>query len=165
MRLRLAYFLAWGIATTVVAGASWLGVRAVLTAPQQTRSGSASLPTRAAPPPVAPAATTARTGSRLPSVAPAAGAPAAPGWTAVPNGRGGTAFRRTFRTTGGDVSVWCEPGSARVQEAVPKAGYTVDVTRLAVDAVQVSFVHERQASRLLVRWWDAPYAELTESVG
>ena len=82
------------------------------------------------------------------------------------NGAGGTAFRRTLRTTGGDVTVWVEPGTARVQDTAPRDGYEVEIRRLSDEAVEVAFVKGRTISRVSFRWWSsAPYAEVAESVG
>ncbi len=163
VRQRLAYLLAWLAATAVTAGVSWLGIRSVLSAANPQRSVSltasdaswAAPPTTQGPPPRSsgPAAT--------PSVRPSA----TDTWTPVANGRGGTAYRRTFRMAGGEAAVWCEDRSVRVLAATPKPGFLVNVTRLGEDGVQVSFTQQRRASRLLVRWWDGPYAEVTESVG
>ncbi|WP_203898157.1 hypothetical protein [Virgisporangium aliadipatigenens] len=102
-------------------------------------------------------------GTRPPGVTPPAPNPS---WSPVSNGAGGTAFRRTFRTLGGDVAVWVEPGTARVQETVPKDGYQVEIRRLSDEAVEVTFVNDRTISRVSFRWWStAPYAEVAESVG
>ena len=46
----------------------------------------------------------------------------------------------------------------------PRPTYNVETTRIAQDAVMVTFTADRKLSRLLVRWLDGPYAEVTESV-
>src|SRR6266487_3097261 len=60
------------------------------------------------------------------------------------------------------------PGSAtgapQPAETWTKDGDTFNVTRYAPDSVMVSFFGNRQTSRVWVRWWDGPYAEVTESV-
>jgi hypothetical protein len=150
---RVVYVLAWALATIVTAGVSWLGIRSVLSAAIPQRTVPRSVVTQKLITPTNPAP------QRSPSP------PAAGTWTPVANGRGGTVYRRTIHTVGGDVAVWCEPGVVRVLETVPKAGYAVNVTRLSEESVQVAFTKDRLLSRVLVRWWDGPYAEVTESIG
>jgi len=152
VRLKLGYLLAWAVATTVVAGVAWLGVRQVLTAPVRTRP-AINVATQSARPSQAPA-----------PPGPALAAASTANWTSVSNGRGATAYRRVIRTNGGEASVWAEPGEARVLATTPKAGYTVNIKRLAGDWVEVTFSRGRQVSRVVVRWWDAPYAEVSESL-
>jgi hypothetical protein len=157
---RLVFVVAWILATAVTAGVSWLGIRSALTAavPQHTVPLSGAELREIASPTVQPPA------ARTP--APATSVGVSELWAAVANGRGGTAYRRTFRTDGGEVAVWCEPGSVRILASTPKAGFRVNVTRTAEDSAQVSFTRDRTAYRVLVRWWNgAPYAELTQSAG
>jgi hypothetical protein len=161
VRLRLAYLLAWTVATALVAGVSLVSVWSVLAVRERMRPASADVADRAVPAGVAP---TPRRSTKPAPTRPASPAAPGPSWTSVPNGRGGTAYRRSFRTNGGDMAVYVEPGVARVLETSPKAGYAVNIKRLGDDAVEVSFTRDRQLSRILVRWLDAPYAELTESV-
>jgi hypothetical protein len=150
---RLVYVLAWAIATIVTAAVSWLGLSSVLTAAAQERTGSRSIANdRLVTPTKAPA-------QRASSL------PAAANWTQVADGRGVLVYRRTIHTTGGDVAVWCEPDAVRVLETTPKPGYAINVTRTNETEVNVSFTKDRLASRVLVRWWNGPYAELTESIG
>ena len=40
----------------------------------------------------------------------------------------------------------------------------MNIKRLGDDAVEVSFTRDRHAYRVLAKWLDGPYAELTESV-
>jgi hypothetical protein len=158
VRLRVAYLLAWALATTIVAGASWLSIHSILSAPTQTRNAYNSVPGYVNVP-----SSPRPSSSRTPGVT----APAPnPSWSPVSNGAGGTAYRRTIRTVGGDVAVWVEPGTARVQETVPRDGYEVEIRRLSDEAVEVTFVNDRTISRVSFRWWStAPYAEVAESVG
>jgi hypothetical protein len=163
VRRQLVYLLAWVAATAVTAGVSWLGIRSVLSAASPPRSVSlAASDARWVAPPTAPGPTPRPSG---PAATPSARPSPTDSWTPVANGRGGTAYRHTFRLAGGEVAVWCEDRSVRVLAATPKPGFVVNVTRLGEDGVQVSFTQQRRASRVLVRWWDGPYAEVTESVG
>jgi hypothetical protein len=73
-------------------------------------------------------------------------------------------FKRTFHTVGGDVDFFTTSGAVQVASSTPKPGYTVNVTRYAGDSVMVSFFGNRKTSRVWVRWWNGPYAEITESV-
>jgi hypothetical protein len=148
VRRRLVYVLAWAVATALTAGVSWLGLSTVLSAaaPQRTVPRSVANETLVTP--------TKATGRPLVN----------PSWTQTSNGHGGLVYRRTITTKGGDVAVWCEPDTVRILETVPKPGYAVNVTRISETVVEVSFTKDRLASRVLVRWWDGPYAEVSESV-
>jgi hypothetical protein len=159
VRMRLAYLLAWTVATALVAGVSLVSVWSVLTVRDRARPASTDVAERAAPAGVAPMPRHTGKASQ-PGTRPAPG----PSWTSVPNGRGDTAYRRTFRTNGGDVTGYVEPGIARILSTTPKAGFVVNIKRYGDDIVEVSFAKERQVSRVLIRWLDGPYAELTESV-
>jgi hypothetical protein len=85
-------------------------------------------------------------------------------WTPAADQRGGTAYRRTIRTAGGDAVISCAKNSVQVVSLSPRDGYTVNVTRYASDSVQVSFLSDRKTSRVWGRWWDGPYAEVSESL-
>jgi hypothetical protein len=158
---RLAYLVAWAVAATVTVSISWLGIRSVL---------AAAAPTRTVP----------LSAVGLRKVAPLTGQPAPPGQSNAPaNGssqsgpspsptetwtQDGETFKRTFRTVGGDVAFFTGKDQVQVASSSPKTGYTVNVTRYAGDSVMVSFFGNRQTSRVWVRWWNGPYAEVTESV-
>ena len=80
-------------------------------------------------------------------------------WTQV----GDDTFKRTFHLVGGDVTT--RVSRDRIQlTPTPRPAYNVETTRIAQDAVMVTFTADRKLSRLLVRWLDGPYAEVTESV-
>jgi hypothetical protein len=149
---RLVYLLAWAIATVVTAAVSWLGLSSVLTAAAQQRTVPRSVANERL--------VTATNAPAQRSSSP----PVSGNWTQVANGRGGLAYRRTIKTTGGDVAVSCEPDAVRVLETIAKPGYAINVTRTSETEVSVSFTKDRLASRVLVLWWNGPYAELTESV-
>ena len=83
---------------------------------------------------------------------------------AVPDGHGNTAYKRTFRLKGGDVTMVCGPVETRVSTVQPRRGYMVEQTRDGPRTVRVSFVSARHTSRLYTAWRDGPYAEVTESV-
>jgi hypothetical protein len=135
-----------------------LSIRSILSVPTPTRNAANSVPGYVNVP-----SSPRPSGSRAAAVTPPAPNPS---WTPVTNGSGGTAFRRTFRTLGGDVVVYVEPGTARVQDTVPRDGYEVEIRRLSDEAVEVTFVKDRTISRVSFRWWStAPYAEVAESVG
>jgi hypothetical protein len=160
----LAYLVAWVVLTAVTAGVSWFGIRTVLSAAAPKRTvATANGPGLAdgAEPPGAGGAE--QPGSPAATV-PASRAPApADVWTALPDGRGGTAYRRTFRLSGGDAVIMAEESGVRVLTTAAKPGYSVNVTRSGDGGVQVSFTADRKASRVYVRWWSGPYAEVTES--
>ncbi len=158
---RLAYLLAWAVAASVTVGAAWLGIRSVLVAAAPTRTVPLS------------AVGLRKVAPLTPSPAPNAARPANPGSPGSATGapqpaetwtKDGDTFKRNFRTVGGDVSFFTGNGSVQVASSSPKQGYTVNVTRYAPDSVMVSFFGNRQTSRVWVRWWDGPYAEVTESV-
>lgn len=174
VRRRLAYVVAWAVATSVTAGMAWLGIRSVLVAAAPSPLSAANLrlvaPTSAEPSPADPP-------SEPPSPSPSAAAlpttsatppPHSPTpaetWSPAPDGQGGTGYKRTFHTNGGDVSFWVARGVAQVLSTSPKPGYTVNVNRYDADSVMVSFFDNHKVSRVWARWWNGPYAEISESV-
>jgi hypothetical protein len=169
VRRRLAYLLAWAVATSVTAAVAWLGIRSVLVAAAPSPLSAANLrlvaPTSAEPSPSDPPTPTPSP-SPTPVTTPTLVASPTPSstWTPSPDGQGGTGYKRTFRTIGGDVSFWVARGVAQVLSSSPKPGYTVNVTRYDADSVLVSFFNNHKVSRVWARWWNGPYAEITESV-
>ena len=162
MHRRLAYLLAWAVAATITVGISWLGIRSVLAAAAPTQTVPLSAvqlhgtspqipPNGANPSSIATPPTTG--GSGLDASAQTGS------WT--PDG---SSFKRTFHTLGGDADFLTGAGSVQISSNVPKAGYTAYVTRYGADSVMVSFFGDRKVSRVWVRWWNGPYAEVTESV-
>ena len=168
MPRRLAYFLAWAVATAVTVGIAWLGIRSVLIAAAPTRTAPlsaaelrgiapttpAAAPTSASPspsPPPSPSLITVPSKPPVPSPSET--------WTSYNNG-----YKRAFHLVGGDVVAWTGHDDAQVLSMNPRTGYQVNVTRYANDSVMVSFFSNRRTSRVWVRWWSGPYAEVTESV-
>jgi hypothetical protein len=155
---RLAYLLAWVVASAVTVSIAWLGIRSVL---------AAAAPTRTVP----LSAVGLRKAAPLPGATqpPAVGQsrPAGNGQAAPPNEswvRDGETYKRSFHVVGGDVSFFMTKDQVQVASSVAKPGYTVNLNRYAGDSVMVSFFGDRQTSRVWVRWWNGPYAEVTESV-
>jgi hypothetical protein len=154
---RLAYLVAWAVAATVTVSIAWLGIRSVLAAAAPTRTVPLSAVGLRK---VAPLTGSPLAGGPAQSNAPAQPAPSqTESWT-----QDGETFKRTFRTVGGDVSFFTGKDQVQVASSLPKSGYTVNVTRYGPDSVMVSFFGNRQTSRVWVRWWNGPYAEVTESV-
>jgi pyruvate/2-oxoglutarate dehydrogenase complex dihydrolipoamide acyltransferase (E2) component len=169
---RVGYLLVWTVATIVTVGASWLGIRYTLFAAapsggqpisaadlRQAAPTTAVRTTPAAPKPTPTPAPTTPAAQPSPSASPT-GTP----WVPVPDGHGNTAYKRTFRLVGGDVTMLCGPLETRVLAVQPHRGYTVEQFREGPRTVRVSLVSSRHASRLYTAWRDGPYAELTESV-
>jgi hypothetical protein len=165
---RLVYPIAWAVATAVTVGIAWLGIRSVLVAAAPSRLSplSAADLRKAAPapspaPPPVPSPTlsppTPTTVRPVPTTSET--------WAAVPDGKGGTAFRRTFRTAGGDAVVLSARGAVKIESTKPKAGFTVNTARQSDESVIVSFVGPRKATRVWARWNNGPYAEVTEVTG
>jgi hypothetical protein len=156
---RLAYLLAWAVAATITVSIAWLGIRSVLAAAAPTRTVPLSaVQLRRVAPLVPP--------DSSPSPAPA-GASSRPSGSATPTEswqQDGEGFKRTFHTLGGDVEFFTAKDAVQVASSTPKQGYTVNVTRYGGDSVMVSFFGNRKTSRVWVRWWNGPYAEITESV-
>jgi hypothetical protein len=174
VRRRLAYLVAWAVATTVTAGISWLGIRSVLVAVAPSPLSAADLrlvaPTSAAPEP-SPTPSPTDLPSLTPSAAPSAStSPSRPSpvpvetWAPSPDGKGGTGYKRTFHTIGGDVAFWTAKGVTQVLNSTPRPGYTVNVNRYDAESVMVSFFNNHKVSRVWARWWNGPYAEISESV-
>jgi hypothetical protein len=185
VRSRFVYPIAWAVATALTVGVAWLGIRSVLVAAVPSRISPLSAadlrnaapkpspspapepvpqptptPTVVAPPPTIPPATP-------PANAPATKVAPTPSdsWAPVPDGKGGTAYRRTFRTGGGDAVVLSGPGQVKIESSKPRAGFTVTIARQGDESVIVSFVGPRRSSRVWARWNNGPYAEVTEVTG
>jgi hypothetical protein len=154
---RLAYLLAWAVAATVTVSIAWLGIRSVLVAAAPTRTVPLSAVQLRRFAPVTPSANPASTAN--PSATRAG--PAIPTDTWEKDGDG---FNRTFHAIGGDVDFFTATNVVQVASSSPKPGYTVNVTRYGPDSVMVSFFGNRKTSRVWARWWNGPYAEITESV-
>jgi hypothetical protein len=173
VRRRLAYVIAWTVATAVTVIVAWLGIRSVLVAaaPRRVSPLSAAqlrgIAPHPAPTPSAAAAPTPAVTSVAPPVLTTAAARPTPSdsWAPVADGKGGTAFKRTFRTGGGDVVVVIEKGDVKIPANTPKPGFVVSVNRQGPDSVLVSFIGPRRASRVWARWAGGPYAEVTEVTG
>jgi hypothetical protein len=159
---QLAYLLAWAVAATITVSVAWLGIRSVL---------AAAAPTRTVP---LSAVQLRRVAPLIPPGSPGAQNPSAPtspsASQSVPNSSDGSweqdgqGFKRTFSTIGGGVEFFTAKDAVQVASSTPKPGYTVNVTRYGGDSVMVSFFGNRKTSRVWVRWWNGPYAEITESV-
>jgi len=79
-----------------------------------------------------------------------------------PDGRGGTAYRRTFRMQGGEATIWFARGEIRVLSTQARPGFAVDIERPALDSTTVTFYSSRHRSRVWATWRTGPYAELNE---
>ncbi|MDT4989521.1 MAG: hypothetical protein QOI74_3615 [Micromonosporaceae bacterium] len=166
---RLAYLLAWAMAATVTVSVAGFGIRSALSAAVPTRTVPlSSLQLRRVVPlasPTVPAPAQASPGSPVGSQSigsqsiGSAVASSAETWV-----KDGAGFRRVFHTIGGDVDFFTGTGAVQVVSNTPRPGYTVTVTRYAVDSIMVSFFSNRKTSRVWARWWNGPYAEVTESV-
>jgi hypothetical protein len=156
---RLAYLLAWAMAAAVTVSVAGFGIRSVLGAAVPTRTVPlSSLQLRRAAPLASPTVPAPESPVGSQSIGSAvASSPGA--WT-----KEGAGFSRVFHTIGGDVDVFTGTGAVQVVSNTPRPGYTVTVTRYAVDSVMVSFFSNRKTSRVWIRWWNGPYAEVTESV-
>jgi hypothetical protein len=164
---RLVYPFAWAVATAVTVGIAWLGIRSVLVAAAPNHISpisaadlrkAAPVPTPAPPPTPTPSPTPPPPTSTKPPSGPDA-------WVPVADPSGGPAFRRTFRTAGGDVVVLSTPRGVKIETTRPKTGYTVTTARQSDASVIVSFIGQRRASRVWARWNNGPYAEVTEVTG
>lgn len=169
MRRRLGYLLVWTVATAVTVTASWLGIRSALvaTAVSPVEPLSAAKLRRAVPTTPAASASprpSATSPGPLTSVSPGASPSAAERWIAQPDGHAATAYRRTFRLTGGTVTIVVGPHETKVLDTQAQPGYTVQQAPAGPLAVQVSFISPQHTSRVYASWRDAPYAEITESV-
>src|SRR5262245_48046255 len=132
---RLVYPIAWAVATAVTVGIAWLGIRSVLVAAAPSRiSPLSAADLRKAAPVPSPAPAPKPTLSPTPSPpAPSLSGPDA--WVAFADGHGGTAYRRTFRTGGGDVVVVSAPHGVKIETTRPKVGFTVNTARQSDESV------------------------------
>jgi hypothetical protein len=170
---RLPFWAIWVVLTAVTVGASWLGIRSVMFAGAPSRPTPLSAPElrRLAPTPSAvpqPVATTpspSPSPSQSPSRQPASpSASPTPTWTAVPDGHGGTAYRRLFRVVGGVVTVQVSANQVEVVSSRPTKDYTMQVVKPDRNTLVVLFTSAAHYSRVKVTWRDGPQGEWTESV-
>lgn len=177
VRRRLAYLLAWSLATAAIIGTSWLGLRSVLdaAAPQRAPAFSAvDLRPESTPGaiPTTPLASLFADPSESatpppgPGPSPVGRAPSTPSpeWRPSDDGRGGTGYQRTFHLGGGDVTFWCDSLFVRVVAAVAKPGFAMVDASFSDGARMVSFISPEHVSRVYVAWSAGPYAEVTESL-
>jgi hypothetical protein len=165
VRRRLGYLLVWTVATTVTVSASWLGIRSALVATGASRVDPLSaVDLRRAVPPTTTTAAPQPSASPSPVVSGSPSASPTERWVPQPDGRGATAYRRTFRLQGGTVTIVVGPHETKVLDAQAQPGYTVAQAPAGPLGVQVSFTSPEHLSRVYVNWRDAPYAELTESL-
>jgi hypothetical protein len=62
------------------------------------------------------------------------------------------------------VVAWAGRERVQIVSSTPKPGYKPDVSKFASDSIMISFFADHKVSRVWVRWWNGPYAEITESV-
>jgi hypothetical protein len=189
----LAYLLVWSLCTATMVGACWLGLRSVVDAavPQRTAPFSAAelgranpspsvsegngaqpatvplAETQAQPPTTAPVVTPTPTPvptTSAPPAAPAANGVPVSGWVAVSNGRGGTAYTRTFVLQGGEVAFVVDAYDVHVTDVDLRPGYALVPTRYDYRSLLVSLISNDRASRVYVAWRGGPYAEITEAI-
>jgi hypothetical protein len=189
----LGYLLVWSLCTATLVGACWLGLRSVVDAavpertapfsaaelgrstPSPSVSGAdaaqpATVPlaeTQAQPPTTAPVATPTPTlvpTTSAPSSAPAANNVPESEWVAVPNGRGGTAYTRTFFLRGGEVAFVVDAYDVHVTDVDLRPGYALVPTRYDYRSLMISLISNDRASRVYVAWRGGPYAEITEAI-
>lgn len=163
VRRRLTYLLVWLVATGATMGASWLGLRSVLDvatphrpmplSAAELRQSVAPKPTPSSRPTAHPSPGAGTVGAQTTSSA----------WEEVPDGRGGTAFKRTFHLVGGDLTVLSDSHEAKVLSSRPKPGFVVFVSHFDFRTILVSLASTTHTSRLFVSWRDGPYASITES--
>jgi hypothetical protein len=174
VRRRLIYVLAWVVATAVTAGVAWLGIRSVISAAASRRvTPLSAADLREAAPNDATASPTPPPGPTPEAdrnVADSAATKPSPTpletWRPVPDGKGGTAYRRTFRVAGGEVVLLCAKGDVKVESTKPKGGFSVTTNRQSPESVVISFFGPRMTSRVWAQWTqNAPYAEVTEVTG
>jgi hypothetical protein len=183
MRREFAYPVVWMVATAITVGGTWLGIRSVLDAAAPSRpdplsaadlrrAAPTSAPATSAPPPTtaAPLPPTTRPPSPTPPRPPTTRtttrpAPTSdPRWVPVPDEGGGTAYRRTLRMQGGEVSVQVGRSGARILSTKAASGFISAETRFDAHTVTVTFLSDRHTSRVMVAWRNGPRGEIAESV-
>jgi hypothetical protein len=85
-------------------------------------------------------------------------------WEPVPNGRGGTAYQRTFRLQAGTITFFADVYDVHVTAISVRTGYSLVPTRYDDNSLMISLVSDNRASRVYVSWRGGPYAEVTEAV-
>jgi hypothetical protein len=184
VRRLFVYLFAWAVAATVIVTVSWLGIRSALGAavparvsplsaadlrnavPSPSPSSPSPSPSSPSPPPSSPSPPPP---SSAPPASPKPTTPATESWIPQSDGRGGTGYKRTFHTAGGDAVVWSARGDARVLENTPKNGWSASVHQDSQDSATVYFVVPGQRGRtayVSVGWLNGgPIAEFGEGVG
>jgi hypothetical protein len=182
MRRELAYPVVWMVATAITVGGTWLGIRSVLdaaapsrpdplsaadlrrvaptTAPVTTAPRTTPPPPTTRPPVTTPPTTRPPVTTRPPTRPPTSDAR----WIPVPDEAGGTAYRRTLRVQGGEVTVQVGPTGARILATRAAPGFNSAENRFDDHTVSVMFFSDRHTSRVFVAWRNGPRGEVTESV-
>ena len=139
-----------GVASTPAIGPSTTPAGAAVSAAPVATSGTSPTPT-------------GTTGAAAEAV-PVSTGEAQAGWEAVPNGRGGTTYRRTFHLQAGDLTFECGPYDVDLIDADLRGGYIIVPTRYDSRALLISLLGSTRTSRVYVAWRDGrPYAEVTET--
>ena len=180
VRRLFVYLFAWILTATVIVSGSWLGIRSALgvavparvspLSPADLRDAVPS-PSPSSPSPSPSPSPSSPSPSPPPSSPPPSPKPTisvTESWIAQPDGKGGTGYRRTIHTAGGDAVVWSARGEAKVLENTPKPGWTASVHQETQDSATVSFSFTGQRTRnayISVGWLNGPIAEFGESIG
>lgn len=167
---------AWLVATSLAVLVSWLGVQSVRFAavPDRVSPMSASearklIPLSASPTPAPDARSSTSTSTPAPtnSNSPFPTGEATPntdnGWTAEPDGKGGTALLRTVEVQGGSARLRFTKNEVKVLNTQPKSGFTAAFTSPTATTAIVTFSSPEHTSKITAFWQNVAKAQVTET--
>jgi hypothetical protein len=156
MRRTLGTVGAWLVATGIAILIAWLGVlpvRKAVTGDVNTLSASDA---RRLAPPRTPSASAS-------PPAPVRSGPVPSGFETVPDGKGGTAFQRTYEVNGGAATIRFAPGAVDLTATAPAAGFRVSFENRTSAQLIVTFTSPQKFSRIEASWQDdSPQAKTSE---
>ncbi len=170
---------AWLVATSLAVLVSWLGVQSVRFAAvpdrvspmsaAEARKGlpqsSSATPTpdaRSGTPSATPSSTT-NTGTNSPFPTGEARPSTDDGWTAEPDGKGGTALLRTVAVKGGSARLRFAKDEVKVLGTEAKSGFTAAFNSESPTTAVVTFSSPDHTSKITAYWLNGAKARITET--
>jgi len=169
---------AWLVATSLAVLVAWLGVQSVrfaavpdrvtpMSADEARKSIPLSSPSTApAPQPDSSSTTPSPTASEVPTPFPTGGATGADpneGWTAEPDGLGGTALLRTIEVKGGSARLRFAKHEVKVLRTDPRKGFTASFNSQSATRAVVTFTSPERTSKILAFWDTGAKTQVTET--
>jgi hypothetical protein len=170
---------AWLVATSLAVLVSWLGVQSVRFAavpdrvsPMSAAEARKQIPLSGSPsaapnaPSGSPSASASASASASPTPFPT-GAVSTPdttaGWTAEPDGKGGTALLRTIGVKGGSARFRFARDEVRVLSTDPDKGFTMSFGAQSPTIATVTFSSPEHTSKITAFWDGGAKAQISET--